>query len=959
MLQLKEITKEYRVGNGAVHALRGVTIDFRDNEFVAILGPSGCGKTTLLNIVGGLDSYTSGDLVINGTSTTAFRDAQWDAYRNHTIGFVFQSYNLIPHQTVVANVELALKLGRDVPASERRQRAMAALERVGLADQAEKRPGMLSGGQMQRVAIARALVNDPAVILADEPTGALDTVTSVQIMDLLKEVASDRLVIMVTHNPELADRYATRIVRLRDGAVVGDSNPVTPEELAAHEPGRLPRRTRLGWRTALGLSFTNLRTKKGRTFLTALAGAVGIIGIALILSLSRGMTGYIDDVQKGAMTSYPITIEAESVDLSGLMESAQASDMPTAGEPATTHDDDAVHANTRVVRQEQQVALSLAKNDLAAFKAYLDDPASEINAYIGENGVDYAYDLGFSVYTHDPTGALVDTNTVTLQGDDASSDGAMAGTGAYGPSGSDPMTKMASLGVAFGSPVSATSSYADLFARMLGGEDGLASDAVKDSYRVVAGSWPASAQDVVLVVDENGEVDLETMYKLGLLPASDYAAMSAAMSEGRTYDVGDESVSYDDIIGKTLDLIPTCDFYVRNEDGTWRWGGNDAQSIEAASEHAIQLTISGIVQRTDDAHYTIAGTIGYTNALQDLVIQHTNDAEVVQEQLADPTTDVLNGLPFATAGDASASTDGASASTDGMASATADDASAATDGMASAAGASSASDASSGSSSLLSAVWGAGKASGASSSGASAGGDASGESSALSSLGSLASAASALSNGGSPDGTTSTRTYDSVLSQLGYVNPDKPSSIDIYVDSFDDKEGVTHAIDDYNAQAPEGQRIVYTDLVGLLTDSVTTIVHSVTYVLIAFVAISLVVSSIMIAIITYVSVLERTKEIGVLRALGASKGDVSRIFNAETLIEGLFSGLLGVGIAALLDIPISALIKSIAGVSVTASVGVVPAVVLVLISVALTLIAGFIPSRLASRKDPAVALRSE
>lgn len=848
MLELRDATKDYGSGDGLVHALRGVTIGFRKAELVAVLGPSGCGKTTLLNILGGLDSCTSGELVVDGNPTGSFTGAQWDAYRNHDVGFVFQSYSLIPHQTALANVELAVRIGRGASGPERERRAREALASVGLADQAGKRPSELSGGQMQRVAVARALVNDPAVVLADEPTGALDSETSEQVMALLKEASAERLVVMVTHNAELAERYATRVVRMLDGRVVGDTDPAPLRQAGDGPAAPLPARTRLGWRAALGLSFNNMRTKKGRTLLTALAGAVGIAGIALVLSLSNGATGYIDDIQRGAMAAYPITIEAETVELSGLAGTGAAS----AAEDAASAEDAAaeglVRADQTALEMREQAAARYVSNNLAAFKAYLDDPASPIRAYIGENGVAYDYPLSFDVYAYDADGALVGGDGVRGGGDLVS-------------------TAMSAVGSALGSASRGLYS-SGTYARVLSGPDGLAARVVRDSYEVLAGGWPAEATQVVLVVGADGTLDLDAMFSLGLLPALEQERMEAALADGQSFSLDADSASFDDIVGKALYLLPACERYVEGEDGTWSYEGDASQLLD----RAVELTVSGIVRQRDGASYTITAPVGYTSALADLVIDRTDASKVVQEQRANPETDVLNGLPFADAPD-----EGAGAG---------------------------------------SFVVGAAE-------------------------------------------QTSSRSYDEVMGALGAVDRDDPDSVTIYVDSFEDKDGVIDSIEEYNASADEADRIAYTDYIGMLTSSVTEMVEAVSLVLAAFIAVSLVVSSIMIAVVTYISVLERTKEIGVLRALGASKGDVSRIFNAETLLEGLAAGLIGVGAAALIDIPVTGLVRSMTDVGITVSLAPGAACALVLASVALAVAAGLVPSRMAARKDPAAALRTE
>ena len=922
MLRLKEITKQYPTGAGIVHALRGVTLDFRDNEFVAILGPSGCGKTTLLNIVGGLDSYTTGDLEINGISTRTFRDAQWDAYRNHNVGFVFQSYNLIPHQTVLANVELALKLSHELTTAEQRERALAALERVGLSDQVDKKPTMLSGGQMQRVAIARALVNDPTIILADEPTGALDSETSRQVMEVLREVSRDHLVVMVTHNPELADEYATRIVRLKDGIVTSDTNPPSEEDFALAESGVLPTRTRLRMSTALSLSLTNLMTKKGRTFLTSFAGAIGIIGIALILSISSGVNNYIDNLQRTTMTSYPITIEEETYDLSSMM-SSQQDIMSTYND--ADHDLDAVYADSSAYDMSDTITTNLVENNLSAFKRYLDDPESPIHEYLGEHGVVYSYNTSFGVYAHDEDNELVSASTITIGDDDSLASYMMRPRGA-------------GLSAMMGG-YSTDTPYS--FSEMLCSSDGMPASALRDSYDLLAGAWPESKDEVVLVLNSNNEIDLDVMYGLGLLPLSDYRELQDAFMKGEATEASSERIDYDDVLGQTLYLLPAADQYVDNGDGTYAFIGEDAAALEAALDDALELHISGIVRSNDEDGLSIYGSVGYTTALTEWIIEHTEASAVVAAQEASPEINVLTGLSFAE--DDVDEDDEARAYIEGLS--TSELAQMARQMMDYA--------------SILGDV--------ADSAGAAGVGEArpldtenmtDAELAEYMQSYLLSDAAEELRTSLYATARTDS-TYEDNLMAFGVVNPDSPTSISLYVDSFDAKDGLTASIEDYNMQADPEDQITYTDYIALITSSITMIIDAISYVLVAFVAISLIVSSIMIAIITYISVLERTKEIGVLRALGASKGDVSKIFNAETLIEGLLSGLIGVGVAAILCLPITAVIQLMAEVDIVVALPIVSAVVLVCISVGITLVAGFIPSRMASRKDPAVALRSE
>ncbi len=899
MLQLKNITKEYLTGSSKVEALKGITISFRKNEFVSILGPSGGGKTTLLNIIGGLDHYTSGDLVIDGKSTKDFRNRDWDSYRNHSIGFVFQSYNLIPHQSVLANVELALTLS-GVGRAERKKRAAEALAAVGLSDQLYKRPNQLSGGQMQRVAIARALVNDPEILLADEPTGALDTETSIQVMDILKRVAEDRLVIMVTHNPELAQRYSTRIVRLRDGVILDDSNPFDGREESSAVFA--PKKTSMNFKTALSLSLNNLMTKRARTFLTAFAGSIGIIGIALILSLSTGVNNYINDIQRDTMSSYPITISAQTIDLAGMMQSgAEQSRQETA------HGSDAVYSNGMALDMVNTMTTSIQENNLTDFKKYLDDPDSEIQPYIGENGVVYSYDVKFDVYAYDPDGTLVNTDGSTIHPDQTQMQSEMASV--YG--------------------ITGTGNFSEI---LPGKEEEAVSQVIRDNYDLLYGQWPVSYDEVVVVVDENNEISTSALYELGLLPAAEYEQMMEQISAGESVETEEYSWSYEEICSREFYLIPECDYYQKQDDGTFRNISDDEQAMEELLEQSVTLKISGVIRLKEDADTAFLSTpVGYTKALTDYLIEYTNDSEVVKAQEADPQTNILNGLKFAPESDEEKIEETKQYFADMDVSE-----------KAAALG------------EMMSAMESAG-------------------------TGTMASRMSSMSEEqqaalfdqylASADNESilmiydyyiSPGTYEENMSMFGAVNLDAPSSVSIYADSFEDKDAISDCIDRYNETASETDQIVYTDYVGLLMSSITTIVNAISYVLIAFVAVSLVVSSIMIGIITYISVLERTKEIGILRAIGASKKDISRVFNAETFLVGLCAGLIGVGISSLLCIPINSVIHSLVGeVTVNAVLPFGSGLTLIVISICLTLIAGLFPSRVAAKKDPVTALRTE
>ena len=902
MLQIQNISKTYKTGDLVQRALDNVNLNLRDNEFVAVLGPSGSGKTTLLNIIGGLDRYDSGDLVINGISTKKYRDRDWDSYRNHTIGFVFQSYNLIPHQSVLANVELALTIS-GIGRAERRKRAKEALERVGLGNQLHKRPNQLSGGQMQRVAIARALVNEPDILLADEPTGALDSDTSVQVMELLKEVARDKLVVMVTHNPELAEKYATRIVRLRDGKITDDSDPYAVDEAALAPPKHKNMgRSSMSVLTSLSLSFNNLRTKMGRTLLTAFAGSIGIIGIALILSLSTGVNTYISDIQKETMTSYPVTIEAQTVDLSILLAGSTFS----GSAKEAGHALDGVYANTLDVETASAFTSSLTENNLTAFKKYLDNPESEIYQYVGENGVTYGYDVKFNVFTRDPDGELVTTNGVAIGGANQAMMSGMSSMAA-----STTMSNMMSSGN---------------FSQLLPGRDGaLVSDAILDSYDLLYGSWPENYDEIVLIVDRNNEIRQTTLYELGLLPSSEYTAMMKSLMAGEELETTASRWSYADACKQTYYLLPACDQYVENEDGTYRYAAGTAAGVESLLDKAIALKVVGVVRpQSDQAANYVMNPIGYTQALTDYLVAHTDASDVVTAQRENETVNILTGLEFAPADDATKAADAA----EYFAGLTISEKAALCGEMMQSMQQPSAGEMS--------------------------------ETQLAAAFDQFLQTADTATLVALYDANVSNGSYDENMQAFGVVSLDAPSSINIYTDSFEAKDGVSECIERYNESASEADQISYTDYVGLLMSSVTTIVNVISYVLIAFVAVSLIVSSIMIGIITYISVLERTKEIGILRAIGASRRNISQVFNAETFIIGLCSGVIGVGVTLLLLLPGNAIIHHLTGTtSVNAILPTTGAIILIVLSVVLTLIGGLIPSKKAAKKDPVTALRTE
>ena len=975
MLELKNIVKDYEAGSTTVRALKGISISFRESEFVAILGQSGCGKTTLLNIIGGLDRYTSGDLIINGKSTKEFTDRDWDTYRNHSIGFVFQSYNLIPHQTVLSNVELALTLSGVSPA-ERRKRAIEVLEKVGLGDQLDKAPNQMSGGQMQRVAIARALVNDPDILLADEPTGALDSETSVQIMDLLKEISHDKLIIMVTHNPELAERYATRTVRLLDGAVIGDTAPCTEGAPPPKPEGALTKPS-MSFKTALGLSLNNLMTKKARTFLTAFAGSIGIIGIALILSLSNGIQHYIDDVQEDTLSSYPLTIQAEAVDLStmvGAISGAHDSAMER------THDLDKVYSNQIMYDLLNNLtSMDTEVNNLTAFKAYLESPNNGLDEYIST--IQYGYDMGFAVYTKDEDGNIVKADVTELL------EGVMSSM--YGGDYSSYFSSMDNFYSSF-----------NVWQEMLSGKDGaLINDTVKSQYDMVYGHWPENYDEVVLVVDKNNEISDLTLYALGLKSQKDMAQVMMSSLNREQVDAEQESWSYEDLCDRTFKVILPSEHYEYDstagtyQDLTEKAGG--LEYLYNSGDVGIPLKIVGIVRPNGDAVATsMQGAIGYTAALTDYAIDRAAQQDIIAQQLSNPDVDVFTGEAFPAQSDAehadkvsAAKQYVAGLSGDALTSVLIDTLATPSDAYLN-----KATDAAMAQIDRDSIKQMA----------ASAGSDMDAEQinemidsmddttlmnyASVKVRESIAAEYKAqmkqLYAGMSPSELTSTFTllddqyeyiydtymtsdtvsssYDINLKKLGYVQKDSPSTINIYATAFADKDKIADAIENYNNSVSKEDQISYTDYVALLMSSITTIINAISYVLIAFVAISLVVSSIMIGIITYISVLERTKEIGILRSIGASKQDISRVFNAETLIEGFAAGVIGIGIALLLLIPINLIVHHLTGISnLNAILPWLGGVLLVLISMALPFIAGLIPSGLAAKKDPVVALRTE
>lgn len=840
MLELSDIRKNYDTGAASVEALKGINLRFRDCEFVSILGQSGCGKTTMLNIIGGLDQYTSGDLKINGKSTKNFKDRDWDAYRNNSIGFVFQSYNLIPHQSVLSNVELALTLS-GVSKSERRKRAVEALEKVGLGEHIHKKPNQMSGGQMQRVAIARALVNNPDILLADEPTGALDTDTSVQIMEILKEISKDRLIIMVTHNPELAMKYSTRIIRLLDGNITDDSNPYTKEQMEEDilnidtselklsekdkkESRQKKSKTSMSFLTALSLSTNNLMTKKARTLLTAFAGSIGIIGIALILAISNGIQDYINRVQRETLSSYPVQLQAESVDVGSLVQN-----MSSNKEQESEHDEDRIYSNNIMTEMVNTMTSTVQRNNLEAFRKYIEKDDYRIKNLASD--IQYSYSLPLYIYDTDTKDKVTRLNPSTV------------------------MENMYGMSVSEGGMMSAGMQNTSVWTQLLNNQDLL-----DEQYDMVAGNWPQNYNEVVIVVNNDNEIDDYTLYSLGFKNPDEVKKIFQSAMSGDSYETEETSYSYDEVLNKIFKVVLPGDLYRYNEKiKIWEDMTKNEEYMKAVVDESEEIKISGIIRPKEDAVNTsIASGIGYTSALMEHLIEENNGTQIVKEQLADKDTDVFSGLSFEDA---------------------------------------------------------------------------------------------------------KTLTYESNSAILGITDADNPSGILIYAKNFEEKEQIEDIIKEYNDKAKQEEReadvINYTDYVGIMMSSVSTIITAISSVLIAFVAISLAVSSIMISIITYISVLERTKEIGILRSIGASKKDISRVFNAETLIEGFASGVLGIIITLILCIPANIIIENVTDIANVAKLPWVGAVILIIISMCLTMLAGFIPAKMAAKKDPVVALRTE
>lgn len=1133
MLQLKNIVKTYITGDIMQDALKGVSITFRENEFVSILGQSGSGKTTMLNIIGGLDRYTGGDLLINGISTRKYNDADWDYYRNNSIGFVFQSYNLIPHQTVLSNVEMAMTLA-GVSKRERKERAIAVLKKVGLEDHIYKKPNQMSGGQMQRVAIARALVNNPDILLADEPTGALDSETSIQIMELLKEIAKDKLVIMVTHNPELAEMYSTRIVKLLDGEIISDTNPYNEKDSSVQKIRH--KKISMSFFTALSLSFNNLRTKKGRTLLTAFAGSIGIIGIALVVAMSAGLNDYIASVQKDTMSSYPITISSESVDMSDMMgKRKQMVGEMRNNANAVSSNLSGIYADYQDEQSANLLTSNLKENNLTAFKTYLDDPQSEIRQYIGESGITYSYDLNFSVYSRDADGNLINSSSETSD-DDSEESGGLFGGGIGIGSKLKSITSMFSGG---------TDSEIENFSELAKGTDANpVSSLVTGNYDLLYGSWPKSYDEVLLVLDENNKISAQTLYQLGFITKDEY---QSNIEKGE--NAKNTSFDYSEISNHKFYLVTAGDRYVKNDNGTYSYLDDSEGNEEELLKNALELKISGIIRpKSGSENADITTAVAYTSMLTDYIISHSNDSDVVKAQEASKNVNVLNGIEFEvpdddkkvedaktyiknldaeektsiytlvkyyeaadkksdntesdTADKESESTesttdissmsesekaaafdkwlaevddetllslfenllsgtntqsDSQTSSVETQVTQTQETTAAVTEPTTAETTSSAATESSDSGCGILnklsnsifgklinkisdSCIFGSKNESSSSSNissilssgfdissliGSSDGSmlnsisdetkisfikeyvsklsDAekavlytlvtsfdlgSGDSQTMSGLTSLL---GSVQSGGIASGLSVDKdsvatlldnwlenspndevlikvfdeyigysTYDDNMEKFGKVSYETPTSISIYTDSFDSKDKIAECIANYNETVSDDMKITYTDYVSLLTSSITTIIDTVSYAIIAFVAISLVVSCIMIGIITHISVMERTKEIGILRALGASKRNISQVFNAETFIIGCCAGLLGVGISQLLTIPINIIIEKLSGLTgLTARLPITSSALLIAISIVITIVGGLLPAKKAAKKDPVIALRTE
>ena len=861
MLKLKNITKVYNSGNEKLKALDNVEIIFRKSEFVSILGPSGCGKTTLLNIIGGLDRYTSGDLIINGKSTKYFKDRDWDSYRNYSVGFVFQNYNLIGHQTVLSNVELALTIS-GVSKKERKKRAIKALEEVGLKRQINKKPNQLSGGQMQRVAIARALVNNPDIILADEPTGALDTKTSIQVMEILKNISKDKLVIMVTHNPDLAQKYSSRIIKILDGKIIDDSN-ILKEATKEEKVGDNKRRTSMKFLTALHLSLNNLMTKKGRTILTSFAGSIGIIGIALILAISTGVQNYINKVEEDTLSSYPLTIEESTIDMSSMIDT-----MMGENKNSEKREEGKIYSSDIMNDLIASLSSKISTNNLKALKEYIESDTSKIKE--NSNAIKYSYNLDINLYKSNTDDGIVKVNPSTVME-------------TLGMTTSNPYSQMM--------PSSAMMGNNNVWEELIDNDELL-----KSQYNLLAGSWPTKYNEVVLIVGKNNEISDYTLYSLGLKDQNELKSKMKAIQNGETVKPSEEIIySYDDLLNLSYKLVLNSDYYVKTNN-LWIDKSEGDFYMKQIIKDAEEIKVVGIIKQNDSSTATSkSGQIGYTSDLMKYVINKTNSSDIVKAQKENKEINIFTGLEFPK-DELNSDFDYNSLS----------------------------------------------------------------EAEKIK-LGKLNSDELAELMKAYRDNKNSS--YESNLIKLASVDISSPASISIYPKNFASKNNLIDIIEEYNKTAKDNNKeeniINYTDVIGTMMKSVSQIINTISYVLIAFVAISLVVSSIMIGIITYISVLERTKEIGILRAIGASKKDISRVFNAETLIVGFISGIIGILITILLTLPINSLIHMITGVSIITKVPLNAAIILVIISILLTIGAGLIPSRIASKKDPVVALRTE
>lgn len=855
MLQCKNIIKDYVSGDEIVHALKGVSLSFREHEFVSILGQSGCGKTTFLNIIGGLDHYTSGDLIINGKSTKDYSDKDWDTYRNHQVGFVFQSYNLIMYQSVLSNVELALTL-TGVNKEERRKRAIEALNKVGLSDQIHKKPTQMSGGQMQRVAIARAIVNNPDIILADEPTGALDSATSVQIMEILKEISKDKLVIMVTHNPQLADEYSSRIIRLKDGSLVSDSNPFNEQEMNVDMS--VLKRPGMSFKMACSLSLNNLMTKKARTFLTSFAGSIGIIGIALIMSLSHGMQSYIDQMENDTMASYPIEIQSSSSDMSTLMTT-----MMGMKKESKEHNDSKIYSRPYVEDVLESLSSS-KKNNLSAFKSYIESSKGKEFRKTAK-AIEYDYNLNLQVYNENTDSGLVQV----------SPNGLLDKLG---------MSDMMSIQSQFMDSSAMTNDQVWLSLP----ESKKLRD---DEYQLVEGKWPTNYNEVVLEVDENNEITDYALYSLGLLDQDELVKNYQKILNGEIDKISKtklKSYSVDDILNLKFRLVLNSDLY-QKVNGLWINQSENESYMKDVVSKSPEIKVVGIIKPSESTvSQPTMGGVYYTKAMEEYVTSKTENAQIVKEQKTNPNINIFTQTEFASGQKMSMS----NLTNEQMMQ--------------------------------------------------------------LSSM-----SQEELMNYMNTYNENINATYDSNLTKLGVVDYSTPTKISLYASSFDGKEKLGDLITSYNKKQTKSNVITYNDFIGTMLSSVTSVVNIISYVLIAFVSVSLIVSSIMIGIITYISVLERTKEIGILRSIGASKKDITRVFNAETFIIGLISGVLGILITLVLNIPICMVVENMTGVSHIAKLPVNGAVFLIFIDLVLTILAGLIPSKIASKKDPVEALRSE